>query len=142
MTIDTNIHIEEFRRNGQGDTSGGGRDLRPLVEEACGCLHSDNVTWPATVPWRQREALAREFTIVRAHICGVPAGPYGTAGHRDLARKAERLTMMERALLQNAPAFEPAAYVDVILAYWEALATKHVTYRFMAVLLETLAKPG
>lgn len=141
MSIDIDAHIEEFRRNGQGRTADGSRDLKPLVEGVRNYLLDTKDAWSAAVPWRQREVLAREFTIVRAHICGIPSGPYGTPGHRDLARKAERLTAMERALLQESPGYTPCAYIDVLLAYWPTLATKHTTYRFLAMFLETLVRP-
>lgn len=109
------------------------------MEDARAYLRDGNIGWPSALPWRRREVLAREFTIVRAHICGIPLGPYGTPGHRDLARKAECLTEMERDLLQETPGYEPAAYVDVLITYWTTLASKHATYRFLAVLLETLS---
>lgn len=140
MSIDTDMCIEEFRQNGQGRSAGGSRDLKTLVEDVRDYLLETETMWSTVVPWRQREVIAREFTIVRAHICGIPSGPYGTPGHRDLARKAERLTAMECALLQESPDYTPCAYIDVLLAYWPTLATKHTTYRFLAAFLETLLK--
>ena len=141
MNIDMDMCIEEFCRNREGDSARASRDLKPLVEDVHEYLRDAEILWPAAVPWRQREVCAREFTIVRAHICGIPAGPYGTAGHRDLARKAECLTAMERALFQEPPEYMPYAYIDVLLAYWPALATKQTTYRFLATFLEMLVKP-
>ena len=75
-------------------------------------------SWPRDMSAHEHEALVREFTIVRAHICGIPMGSYGTPGHRDLAQKALHLTKMERALCEDKPGFAPVEYVDVILAYW------------------------
>lgn len=138
MSGDIAVMAEEFRRDAQEEGRAVGLERKPAVQRFRAWLCSEGASWPRDMSAHEHEALVREFTIVRAHICGIPMGSYGTPGHRDLAQKALHLTKMERALCEDKPGFAPVEYVDVILAYWTTLASKRVTYRFLVLLAAAL----
>lgn len=104
---------------------------KSTVEELRTALYADQTTFYG-LSLEEKEDLARYFTIIRAHICGVPSGGYGTKGFMDLAIKAEQLTNMEYELLKDEPAFLPNEYIDVLLRHWSVIDRVAATREFIS----------